>query len=261
MPLRSPKMNRFILGFQRRVWCPKWTPASSSCFIVTTAVASATVRPFRSCSRPRRRPRAAPGRCELLLGCSSARWRPGEPGRPRNAGVRDPGSRSNRRLESGTSVAGDPDRSVGEQSPDVRYNAFERGPWRRGRPGPCPSRCPATVDGVRGAAARRRCKRCSPPRWPVRCTRRWRTSAPCSARRSRRDRRRPSPSGPGTELEAGRVVEQPQPLGVGCRRAQPHRDEVGDRGAERSRPHPRARRTPVRHALDATTYETGFRTF
>src|SRR3954468_18291483 len=30
MPARSPKMKRRILGFQRRVWCPKWTPASSS---------------------------------------------------------------------------------------------------------------------------------------------------------------------------------------------------------------------------------------
>ena len=30
-------MKRFILGFQRRVWWPKWTPASSSCFMVTTA--------------------------------------------------------------------------------------------------------------------------------------------------------------------------------------------------------------------------------
>src|SRR5215208_3815110 len=38
MPLRSVKMNRFILGFQRRVWCPKWVPLSSSCFIVTTAI-------------------------------------------------------------------------------------------------------------------------------------------------------------------------------------------------------------------------------
>ena len=37
MPPRSPKMKRFIFGFQRRVWCPKWTPASSSCFMVTTA--------------------------------------------------------------------------------------------------------------------------------------------------------------------------------------------------------------------------------
>ena len=30
IPLRSAKMKGFILGFQRRVWCPKWTPASSS---------------------------------------------------------------------------------------------------------------------------------------------------------------------------------------------------------------------------------------
>src|SRR5687767_903304 len=29
MPLRSAKMKRRIFGFQRRVWCPKWTPASS----------------------------------------------------------------------------------------------------------------------------------------------------------------------------------------------------------------------------------------
>src|SRR6187401_600904 len=30
MPLRSPKMNSFILGFQRLVWWPKCTPASNS---------------------------------------------------------------------------------------------------------------------------------------------------------------------------------------------------------------------------------------
>src|SRR5262245_31941645 len=34
MPFRSTKMNRFIFGFQRRVWCPKWTPASSRSFMV-----------------------------------------------------------------------------------------------------------------------------------------------------------------------------------------------------------------------------------
>src|SRR5260221_11422663 len=33
IPLRSAKMNGFILGFQRRVWWSKWTPASSSCRI------------------------------------------------------------------------------------------------------------------------------------------------------------------------------------------------------------------------------------
>ena len=26
MPLRASKMNGFILGFHRLVWCPKWTP-------------------------------------------------------------------------------------------------------------------------------------------------------------------------------------------------------------------------------------------
>ena len=39
MPLRSVKMKRFIFGFQRRVWCPKWTPLSSSWRMVTTAMA------------------------------------------------------------------------------------------------------------------------------------------------------------------------------------------------------------------------------
>src|SRR6266540_508384 len=33
MPLRAPKIYGFIFGFQRLVWCPKWTPASSNCFI------------------------------------------------------------------------------------------------------------------------------------------------------------------------------------------------------------------------------------
>src|SRR5689334_8783480 len=28
------KMNFFICGFQRRVWCPKWTPASRRSFIL-----------------------------------------------------------------------------------------------------------------------------------------------------------------------------------------------------------------------------------
>ena len=37
MPPRSPKMKRRILGFQRRVWWPKWTPASSSSAMPTSA--------------------------------------------------------------------------------------------------------------------------------------------------------------------------------------------------------------------------------
>src|SRR2546428_13746345 len=38
MPDRSVKMKRRILGFQRRVWWPKWTPASSSSRMETTAL-------------------------------------------------------------------------------------------------------------------------------------------------------------------------------------------------------------------------------
>src|SRR5262245_12952868 len=33
------KMNRFIFGFQRRVWCPKCTPASSRSFMLTSPTA------------------------------------------------------------------------------------------------------------------------------------------------------------------------------------------------------------------------------
>src|ERR1700694_5287993 len=38
MPDRSVKMKRRIFGFQRRVWWPKWTPASSSSRMETTAI-------------------------------------------------------------------------------------------------------------------------------------------------------------------------------------------------------------------------------
>src|SRR3954451_17097591 len=38
MPPRSEKMNRFIFGFQRRVWWPKCTPASRSSRMETTAM-------------------------------------------------------------------------------------------------------------------------------------------------------------------------------------------------------------------------------
>src|SRR4026209_293020 len=39
MPLRSPKMYFCIFGFQRLVWLPKCTPASSSSFMVRVAMA------------------------------------------------------------------------------------------------------------------------------------------------------------------------------------------------------------------------------
>src|SRR4051794_27564687 len=40
MPPRSPWMKRRILGFQRRVWCPKCTPDSSSSLMPTSAMES-----------------------------------------------------------------------------------------------------------------------------------------------------------------------------------------------------------------------------
>jgi hypothetical protein len=41
--LREPKMNGAIFGFQKRVWCPKWTPASSIWRIVTDMFALSKV--------------------------------------------------------------------------------------------------------------------------------------------------------------------------------------------------------------------------
>src|SRR5215212_8761611 len=40
MPPRSPKMKRRIFGFQRRVWWPKWTPASRSSRMLTAICGS-----------------------------------------------------------------------------------------------------------------------------------------------------------------------------------------------------------------------------
>src|SRR5688572_19582371 len=66
MPFRSMKMNFFILGFQRRVWCPKWTPASSNSFIpmsATRCTSGLLPPPLRSAGLPEGRPPAARGVC------------------------------------------------------------------------------------------------------------------------------------------------------------------------------------------------------
>src|SRR5215212_6863897 len=81
MPLRSVKMKRFIFGFQRRVWCPKWTPLSSSCFMLTTAIAASLF-----CARP---PAAHLGSSRAPGGAPP--WRPAAP--------------HTRRLPAGTEVA------------------------------------------------------------------------------------------------------------------------------------------------------------
>ena len=65
MPPRSPKMKRRIFGFQRRVWWPKWTPASSSSLMPTSGHGAAPLcdwwcSPRRGIARTRRSD--APGR-------------------------------------------------------------------------------------------------------------------------------------------------------------------------------------------------------
>src|SRR5829696_9071497 len=57
MPLRSPKMYSFIFGFQRFVWWPKCTPASSRSFMAIAVKLPPT------CSRRRGRH----GRCATPL--------------------------------------------------------------------------------------------------------------------------------------------------------------------------------------------------
>ena len=96
MPERSVRMKRFTFGFQRRVWCPKWTPLSSSWRMVTTAM---VVLLF---SAPR-------GAC---CGCSPPTRRVGDPGVRRA-----PAPSDGDRWEDAPRVSGDRDQ-----------------PFRRGRP-------------------------------------------------------------------------------------------------------------------------------
>ena len=55
MPSRSPKMNGFIFGFQRRVWWPKWAPASSSARTEGGVRSSAAASPSGGCGERRGR--------------------------------------------------------------------------------------------------------------------------------------------------------------------------------------------------------------
>ena len=68
MPPRSAKMKRRIFGFQRRVWWPKWTPASSSSRMETTDIRFLSLGFGRFAGERRvepafRRPAPPPGRC------------------------------------------------------------------------------------------------------------------------------------------------------------------------------------------------------
>src|SRR3954447_12160152 len=50
MPFRAPKMCSFIFGFQRFVWWPKCTPASSSSFIAIAAKLSLLTAGLTACA-------------------------------------------------------------------------------------------------------------------------------------------------------------------------------------------------------------------
>src|SRR5919107_256088 len=95
MPLRSVKMKRFILGFQRRVWCPKCTPLSRSWRIVTTAMPTSSLslgcpcpvgRPARLASAAHRTGRSRTVRCAPAKRCRSAgaRIRPADRSSPQS---------------------------------------------------------------------------------------------------------------------------------------------------------------------------------
>ena len=172
MPLRSVKMKRFIFGFQRRVWCPKWTPLSSSCFMLTTAIAASLL-----CARPTGRASsvvAGTGWCAALASSGAthpavARW---DRGGDCPAGRREEDARSR---PVGTGRTGQHTRGRQAVFPSGRRRPQIRGsPHRRaasGDPGSaaCARRRPAALLLIVSAAVlaptprspdrRRRCRR------------------------------------------------------------------------------------------------------
>src|SRR4051812_42006368 len=66
MPFRSPKMYFCIFGFQRFVWWPKCTPASSSSFMVSAAMDPPSVG-LRRAQKRRGRSHRKCAACEMEL--------------------------------------------------------------------------------------------------------------------------------------------------------------------------------------------------
>src|SRR5215207_2185011 len=93
MPLRSVKMKRFIFGFQRRVWCPKCTPLSSSCFMDTTWLV-AMVRPASPALPRPRRATVAAGRRSVRHGRPAGRRVLTPAGAPATVAARRPVGRT-----------------------------------------------------------------------------------------------------------------------------------------------------------------------
>src|SRR5690242_15840714 len=71
MPLRTPNKYACIRGFQRRVWCPKWTPASSNWRMVKDGIAMGEQLLFRLSHRG-----TAPGVAAATPERPSGLWRP-----------------------------------------------------------------------------------------------------------------------------------------------------------------------------------------
>ena len=94
MPLRSVKMKRFILGFQRRVWCPKWTPLSSSWRMVTTAMCALLFRSARVARAAGPVGRHAPAGWPTPGACGAPRRLPGRSRTGRYAPPRGDGLRA-----------------------------------------------------------------------------------------------------------------------------------------------------------------------
>src|SRR3981189_932127 len=92
IPLRSPKIYSFIFGFHRRVWWPKWTPASSNSFIVISTanfppqeIDVCPPRPMRVANRSRaEHPYSGELHLEPVPGCQLLAGREFVP--PRHAG-------------------------------------------------------------------------------------------------------------------------------------------------------------------------------
>src|SRR5437588_10062516 len=128
-------MKRFIFGFHRRVWCPKWTPLSSSFRMVTTATASSPLSP--GCPAVRSGRRLAPGRRPwvpgVLTGTRAAdaspwKWGKGARGRPHEVVAGDectPGTVPGRR--GGGSAGGGGGGSAGGEAGGDEQGQAERG--------------------------------------------------------------------------------------------------------------------------------------
>ena len=243
MPLRSPKMKRFIFGFQRRVWCPKWTPASSICRMVMTAIANsfAVDRPATGAGA------TASGGGLDRVGRPTGRWA------DRAVYRADRRASALRAVPGSAAAAAAPGgrRAVGRHQP---------GPVRRAARAAAPGRGTRSPRGARSAARRRTCRR-RPRRRRRRRLRSAEADQPAVRRPQRRRHGRPRRSGvPATTPlnvtmpAAAARTAVPGPTGRSSPRLPGHHgtglaERVGDRRRDRRE---QARRVAVAAASAAS---------